>query len=737
MRKLVSLLLAAALVVPLLVGLVGSPVMAQTTWTQTTKSDFEAGTLENLDTASSPGDVKLTSTAAYSWAFIADTLYSGAHGGLITSAGGDIYMGITYIFRRYTTAGVRTDLASQPDNFKSGSDGAWDGGDYIYVLCGGTYTTPRYLFKRYKISTNAWEALPNTPQGQCGGGSIVWVSTESKAYMLLGGTAAAEGYFVRFDPATNAFTTLAAPPGVDEGARLIWTGGDYIYATFGAYAGQNASFAFRRYSISANTWTPLADTPRWQEDGSDLAWPGGDYIYWTAGWDEATDTRTDLFYRYFISANSWEQIISQPRAIGYWNAHHLTATGGKVYWWQADSSAQPGGGDDLYRLDLTTQYSAQGVLTSSVHDAVALADWGTISWDATTPAGTSLAVQTHTSKDTITWSEWAAATSGGAVPSPDNTRYIQYRATFSTTDPSATPTLQEMRVSYTLLAPPPEDVTPPTIYIYEPGDGFLTRLPEVTLRGKTDDPTVTSVAVYLNGVQIATLPVTNQMFSTTLTLREGSNTIEVRAADAAGNVGKRSISGRYEPPPENLSGVLAPAVKGVRAKVTFAHPFVPEMYVIPAENAARLEITVRRVDAPPENVKPPLKAYAYLALTASPAIVQEAEVTFAVEWSWIGKIHVKYETVRLYKYEGGWQALETEIVGIGTENVSYSAKVSSFSTFVIAGETYEVGVTPGAGVLIEYLVILVAIGVVAGALAGWLSATARRRVPKRGWTPWG
>jgi hypothetical protein len=91
-------------------------------------------------------------------------------------------------------------------------------------------------------------------------------------------------------------------------------------------------------------------------------------------------------------------------------------------------------------------YPASGTFTSSVFNAAATADWLTASWNATLPAGTSILVETRSGGTAIpdgNWSAWTAVAANGTIASP-NSRYLQYRVTLSTTDPTQTPILLDI-----------------------------------------------------------------------------------------------------------------------------------------------------------------------------------------------------------------------------------------------------------------------------------------------------
>ncbi len=82
---------------------------------------------------------------------------------------------------------------------------------------------------------------------------------------------------------------------------------------------------------------------------------------------------------------------------------------------------------------LSPQRAAEGTYTSLVRDAQTVADWGTLSWRASVPAGGRVDVFTrsgNTATPDDTWSVWSgpyAASSGEEIKSP-NARYLQWKA---------------------------------------------------------------------------------------------------------------------------------------------------------------------------------------------------------------------------------------------------------------------------------------------------------------------
>lgn len=81
------------------------------------------------------------------------------------------------------------------------------------------------------------------------------------------------------------------------------------------------------------------------------------------------------------------------------------------------------------------------------------------------------------------------------------------------------------------------DTVPPTLNVTSPADGLITAASSVTVSGTTNDATSSPVVITisLNGTDQGTIPVgTGGTFSKVVTLKEGSNTIIVKAKDAAG-----------------------------------------------------------------------------------------------------------------------------------------------------------------------------------------------------------
>ncbi|MCP4365111.1 MAG: hypothetical protein GY800_07405 [Planctomycetes bacterium] len=116
-----------------------------------------------------------------------------------------------------------------------------------------------------------------------------------------------------------------------------------------------------------------------------------------------------------------------------------------------------GNDGNLYKLSQT--YANSGSFLSPVCDAGMNSSWGNVSWDAKVPAGTELSFATRTGNSETpdnTWSDWSTVAGSGKKGESPPSRFIQYRATFSTTLPNATPLLKGVSIAYLPKNQPPE-----------------------------------------------------------------------------------------------------------------------------------------------------------------------------------------------------------------------------------------------------------------------------------------
>jgi len=306
-----------------------------------------------------------------SWFWVRDTV-TGDYGEAIVGTGNAIYVAKESSFYRYDTSDNSFTLLAAPPNpdsgdaFKTGTALTWDFSNYIYALYGAAGVDNRRWFYRYSISGNSWQALANTTAYQGEGDAMTYNGTY--IYATIGGEQRPT-YFLRYDPFTDSWSDDPADPptGMGDGASLVWTNGDFLYALRGEDLETSPLCDFWRYSLIDDGWTAMADIPAGAHsgggggvgDGGSLLYVGfwlsdyENYIYGLSGNqanpDSIPDNRT---YRYSISVNNWEGLADLPFGVGHYVGCRLGYADGNIYAWQGTPSTWVGGGDDLAKCEL-------------------------------------------------------------------------------------------------------------------------------------------------------------------------------------------------------------------------------------------------------------------------------------------------------------------------------------------------------------------------------------------------
>ncbi len=186
-------------------------------------------------------------------------------GGLIVSGGNKIYIvkgNNTKDFYSFIPENAITQLDSVPitgkKGVKKGTGMVYDGTKYLYFASG----TNTLQFWRYDTETNAWESLPPIPAGGGkalkGGTGMAYVN--GFVYLLKGSKT---NEFYAFDCTNNTWIeTLPKAPegtyigkGYSDGSCLIAYDDNTLYALRGKYN------EFYKYDISANTWEKDSGMP--------------------------------------------------------------------------------------------------------------------------------------------------------------------------------------------------------------------------------------------------------------------------------------------------------------------------------------------------------------------------------------------------------------------------------------------------------------------------------------------
>src|SRR5262249_40854029 len=128
---------------------------------------------------------------------------------------------------------------------------------------------------------------------------------------------------------------------------------------------------------------------------------------------------------------------------------------------RADGSIVLGTGDPGKLYVLEDRYCATGTVLSEVFDAKLVSRWGSLRWQGAAPEGERLTVAVRSgnvAEPDDSWSDWSAEQTDGEksqVLSPP-ARFVQYRVTLGTDDPTKTPSLRGISLRYATTNQAPE-----------------------------------------------------------------------------------------------------------------------------------------------------------------------------------------------------------------------------------------------------------------------------------------
>ena len=353
--------------------------------------------------------------------------------------------------------------------------------DYIYVIRGGNNAD----FWRYSISGNSWTTLTNAP-GSLGDGSMMLRNgTDGDIYVSQGGNSYG---FYKYSISGNSWTTLtAAPLTLGLGSSIVRYGNeDSIYITRGINTN-----GFYKYSISGNSWTALTNIPATIGAGSRMIRNGSDNdIYLVRGAAGAG------FYKYSISGNSWATLASPPTSQGAGSALLRNGSDGEMYLLQGgssnrfykysisgnswatlapslDSIGSGGGavrlGDEIYAvtgnnsssimryiINQSAYYPSGTYVSGPVDTGQVNPAWANVSWNAT-DNGQSVNMKVRSASQSNmsgadNWGSCSNISNGGSLASGGcvhaGHRYLQYRATLSTSNTKITPSLDDITLGF-------------------------------------------------------------------------------------------------------------------------------------------------------------------------------------------------------------------------------------------------------------------------------------------------
>jgi hypothetical protein len=412
---------------------------APTTWKQTTRTEFQAGTLKKV--AATTGDLLtlsgaiepfFESTETYVWCLAHDgqgSLYAGTgNHGIIYKVAAD---GTASVFYDSDQLEVHS-LAVDPSGM---------------VYAG---TSPNGIVYRIAPDGKA-SVLFDAPEKY-----VVALALNSKGGLYAAAGDKCKVYKIapdgKSEPALDTSESHALSLAVDKGDNLyVGTGLNGII-----YKVSPAGAVSILYDAAEESVTALAVAP----DGALYAGtspkgvvyklaPGATpkVIYDKAG-KGISGISIDKSDVYAINAGGVFKITSDEKVSSLPNEHDLQFLSLAV----SDGALCAGTGNagSIYRAEIGSVL--EGTYESPVHDCGLESSWGSIDWNAELPQGASVSLQTRTgyvAEPDSTWSEWSPAYGGpGAkIESPPG-RYIQYLATLKTEAPSAAPKLKEVGIVY-------------------------------------------------------------------------------------------------------------------------------------------------------------------------------------------------------------------------------------------------------------------------------------------------
>ena len=126
-----------------------------------------------------------------------------------------------------------------------------------------------------------------------------------------------------------------------------------------------------------------------------------------------------------------------------------------------DGSVLLGAGDPGKLYLLEDRYAVRGTMISEVLDAKLVSKWGALRWEADAPAKTAVSVAVrsgNTAEPDDTWGDWSAEQTDAekAVIDAPPARFLQYRLTLASEDPSVTPSVRGLTLRYQTTNQAPE-----------------------------------------------------------------------------------------------------------------------------------------------------------------------------------------------------------------------------------------------------------------------------------------
>lgn len=407
---------------------------------KSTQADWEAGTLTDIDTTTSPGDIKIAKGTDYSNTATLTADFSGTHSSTeavsdkvqLTSVGSAAY-GISSLpslstdssVATYNTYGYKFTVGATAilvDKLRAYSPTAETRAVKIWTT-GGTLLASASV----SCTANTWsEASLATPL----------TLSANTAYLIGIEHAPGNSYYGPISGITlNGLFTINE--GRANGNSAAYHYPDYAYAT-------NAFGIVDLHAVpsyaAAGTYTHV------EQDVSAV----GIDLTATITFNTTTPTGTAIPVQtqYTTDGTTWSDWTTRASGDAIIPAGTDLSNGGKVNWRvqpsTTDLSVTPSLND--VTIAITAGYQARGVYLSEVIDLGTTPTENTISFTNTVPANTTATWSIRGSASGTNFGDWqSSVVSGDAIPLQ---RYIQIQIELETTDVATTPTVSDLLMSF-------------------------------------------------------------------------------------------------------------------------------------------------------------------------------------------------------------------------------------------------------------------------------------------------
>lgn len=287
------------------------------------------------------GSVVVESVGSQRWTRLAD-IPAGPRGlpvlggGALAGAGGRVYAlkgGSGELWAYSPPESAWTARAALGESCRTGGGAAltWDGERWLYAIRGRQSDD----LWRFDVAGDSWQACPSLPPHvrRFGRGAALacWRGDTLKLFALPG---AGSLEFLCYLPGVRRWHARRPLP-VGPTGRRPRRGSCLVSVGNRLFCLKGGTGEFYEYFPRRDSWVERSGMPRISRagrtrsggDGAAAGWDGGDLIYFTKG-------RGLEFWRYRISADTWEQLEDVPRSVPRRTCRRgtgLSVVGGSVY----------------------------------------------------------------------------------------------------------------------------------------------------------------------------------------------------------------------------------------------------------------------------------------------------------------------------------------------------------------------------------------------------------------------